>query len=297
MRIERQTGAIALAAVDDLLQAVALQQDHQPLPDHLWLDLRDGGGPGFVAVTAHDDGALIGYAQGSRGNGSTAAAVVLAPNAESPELAEALLGELLAGVADNGGGTVDWWVAEPSQLHETAAAEAGLHRGRDLLQMARALPVGTPIAIETRSFRPGIDDDDLVDVNNRAFADHHEQGGWTVATLRRRMAEPWFDPDGLRIHDRDGRLAGFCWTKLHAERWPVEGEIYVIAVDPDFHGRGLGRQLTLAGLDSIALRDVVVGMLYVDAANTAAVHLYRSLGFAVRRRDRAYTVELAPTAS
>ena len=37
------------------------------------------------------------------------------------------------------------------------------------------------------------------------------------------------------------QLAGFCWTRVHAEHDPPLGEIYVIAVDPDFKGRGLGR--------------------------------------------------------
>ena len=46
----------------------------------------------------------------------------------------------------------------------------------------------------------------------------------------------------------DGRLAGFCWTKVHDDEEPPLGEIYVIAVDPDFVGRGLGRALTVAGL-------------------------------------------------
>ena len=73
------------------------------------------------------------------------------------------------------------------------------------------------------------------------------------------------------------------------------GEIYVIAVDPDFQGHGLGRQLVLAGLASLCERGGRTGMLYVDHDNEAARKLYFSLGFIDDHTDRAYVTDVPPS--
>ncbi len=155
--------------------------------------------------------------------------------------------------------------------------------------MRVGLPISAPApTITTRPFRVGQDEDAWLRVNNRAFAAHPEQGAWTIDILRSRQQQPWFNPNGFLLHDIDGELAGFCWTKVHLDTQPVLGEIYVIAVDPDQSGRGLGRELTVSGLRYLHQIGAPVGMLYVDSTNERALSMYRSLGFVAHHTQRAF---------
>lgn len=293
--VDRPDALADPGAVRALLEEAAAADGRYPLSDHLRLELEHGGGPGFAAITVVEGERLAGYAQLATINGVRNIELVVAPAfRDGTDIARRLLVHAIDIVAREGGGPVQWWAFDATEADAQLAAAAGLAMTRELLQMRRPLPTGLPVEVTTRPFVPGQDEEAFLAVNNRAFADHPEQGGWTLDTLRQRMAEPWFDPAGFLLHEREGRLAAFCWTKIHADEDPVLGEIYVIGVDPDFQGRGLGRQLTLAGLASIAERGVGTGMLFVDGDNTAAVTMYERLGFTVHRVDRAFTADVPP---
>jgi mycothiol synthase len=291
VELATERGPETVAAVRALLDDAADARGGRPLSDEHWLALTSGA-PGAIAVVARDDGAVVAFAQAVPGNDAYSVELVVRPGIDVRSVGGDVLTSVLHEVRAAGGAHVHFWRSSPTAEEDELARSAGLVPSRRLLQMRRALPTGLRVEVGTRPFRPGVDEEAWLAVNNRAFADHPEQGGWTHDALARREAEPWFDPDGFRLHERDGRLAAFCWTKLHHDQDPMLGEIYVIAVDPDFQGLGLGRQLTLAGLDSIAARGVGLGMLYVDESNAGAVALYEGLGFTLHHADVAYTAEL-----
>jgi mycothiol synthase len=293
-----------LVTVTRLHDDVEAVDGHPSLGEAVWRDLDETVEPVSAGILATDDGRSVGFAYVYRSDSTPphwAAGMVVHPDARGGTGVEvALLERSVEHVAVEGGGLVVLWVFEPDQRDDEAAARAGFRHQRDLLQERVPLPLGEepawPPGVEVRSFVPGRDDRAWLTVNNRAFADHPEQGGWVEATLQRRMAEPWFDPKGfLLAFDADG-LAGFCWTKVHSatDSDPELGEIFVIGVDPSRQGSGLGRALVVAGLSQLADRGMRTGMLFVDGDNEAALRLYASLGFTTHRRDRAYEREVAP---
>ena len=178
-----------------------------------------------------------------------------------------------------------------------AAQETAKHRGmqvvRDLWVMSRPVDDGitdpvVPEGFSTRSFRPG-DEEDWLAVNARAFAHHPEQGRMTLPDLQARMAEPWFDPSGLLLvfDDATGRLAASHWTKI-AEPSSGVGEVYVVAVDPEFQGRGLGGYVTSIGLAHLRDKAVREIELYVEGDNEPAIATYRRRGFERSAQDVMY---------
>ena len=275
---------------------------HKALGDHTWLDLVHVGRRGIYGFTARRKASsqLLGYAQVSWGNDTWSLEIVVHPMARKSELgvAESLISRCVAEIGINGGGHVHVWLPHRNPDLEVSLRQAGFSPGRDLIQLRRTLPLESDLAraeIQTRPFRVGVDEDAWLEVNNRAFANHPEQGGWTRETLEARQQETWFDPPGFLLHFRGERLAGFCWTKIHADAEPPMGEIYVIGVDPAFGGQGLGHKLCVAGLNYIASRHLHVGMLYVDATNENAIAMYTHLGFHPDHMDSAFVADIAPT--
>lgn len=159
---------------------------------------------------------------------------------------------------------------------------------RGLLKMQRSLPadsaVSVPAELQLRGFRDS-DAADLLSVNAEAFAHHPEQGQLDSAGLAARMAEDWFDAEGLILaFDAEG-LVGFHWTKkVDAQT----GEVYVIAVAPRAQGRGYGKVLLTAGMSHLATQDLPTVVLYVDTADETAVRMYERAGFVTVHRDVRY---------
>jgi mycothiol synthase len=210
-------------------------------------------------------------------------------------LITALLDEVARPVSAAGGRLRVW--AHGAHPGAVALAETfGFRQVRALWQMRRSLrePLPTvrlPEGVRLRSFRVGQDEQAVVEVNNRAFAWHPEQGNWDVRQVAVREAEPWFDPDGFLLAvDDTGRLLGFHWTKVHAATGQHEpiGEVYVVGVDPGAQGRRLGTALTVAGLAYLRDRGLDQAMLYVEADNAGAISVYERLGFTHWDTDVAY---------
>lgn len=198
--------------------------------------------------------------------------------------------ELTRVLADHPTGAVQLWLRAVDDRSDEIARRHGFVAYRDLWQLRCPLP-NAASGLQTRAFTDA-DLDDFVRVNNRAFHWHPEQGGLTAAAARATMAEGWFDPEGFRLlHADDGELIGYCWTKIHAELDPPLGEIYVIAIDPSQHGRGLGKPMTLAGLEWLSEQGLQHGMLYVESDNHPANATYTALGFTRHHTDRAYRLD------
>ena len=294
-----------VAGVLDLAAAAAAADSVAPLSEHVLLHLRydeasSSAGPSQgqdMIVTVQ--GEIAGYAYlDSPGHPDldVSGELVIDPRHRGHGLGLALVREL---TAQAGGHRVRLWAHGDLPAAGRLARAAGFERFRALWQMRRSLgdPLGDPLdqprlpaGTTLRTFRPGQDEAEWLSLNARAFAEHPEQGSWTRHDLELREQEPWFDPAGFFLAERDGVMTGFHWTKIPAPAEPdtCVGEVYVVGVDPGQRGTGLGRALTLAGLGYLRDRGVTEAMLYVDEDNVPAIKLYEGLGFTRWSTDAMY---------
>ncbi|WP_433055820.1 mycothiol synthase [Dactylosporangium sp. CS-033363] len=283
-----------------LMRAAGDTDGALPLSEHVVLHLRHGGEAPAVHLLAWNDETIVGYAHVDTTDAveGASAELVVHPLHRRHGLGRALVTAAMEVADERADGRLRLWAHGDHPSASALAIRLGFARVRVLLQLRRSLfapldEIRLPAGVRLRAFEPGRDDEAWLAVNSAAFAEHPEQGKWTLEDLHVRLREPWFEAAGfiLATDEHDDRLLGFHWTKVHGETHvhphdtsephahePI-GEVYVLGVAPDAHSGGLGRALTLAGLHHLRNRGLAQVMLYVDESNTRAVALYQKLGF------------------
>ncbi len=280
-------------AVLALLTEAARVDGQQAVSEQGRLQLRGGEREGVSHLLLKVGDTLVGYAQLEDTDPveAPAAELVVHPAHRGHGHGRALGSALLAA----SGKRLRVWAHGGHSAARHLAQVLGLTLFRELRQLRRPLTdldlpePKLPDGVTVRTFVPGQDDTAWLAVNAAAFAHHPEQGSLTQRDLDDRKAEPWFDPQGFFLAEREGELIGFHWTKVHAEEGL--GEVYVLGVRPGAQGGGLGRALTTIGLRHLAAQGLPTAMLYVDADNKAALTVYERLGFRTYETDLMYRAE------
>jgi mycothiol synthase len=280
-------------AVLALLGEAAGTDGRQAVSEQGRLQLRGGHREGVRHFLLTVDGVLTGYAQLEDTDPveAPAAELVVHPSHRGRGHGRALGAALLAAT----GKRLRIWAHGGKSAARHLAQVLGLSLFRELRQLRRPLTdldiaePALPPGVTVRTFVPGQDDAAWLAVNSAAFAHHPEQGSLTQRDLDDRKAEPWFDPKGFFLAERDGGIIGFHWTKVHPEAGL--GEVYVVGIRPDAQGGGLGKALTAIGLRHLAAQGLPTAMLYVDADNLAALSVYERMGFATHEVDLMYRTE------
>ena len=286
----------------DLIGRTTNHDGTPPIAEHILLHLRYGGDKADSHLLVEKDNQVIGYAHLDQTDlvAGPSVELVVDPSHRGAGVGKALLSEAIKIC----GKSLRLWVHGEAEVAHNLAASFNFEKIRTVMQMSKSLtdiqmlPV-IDKEIIIRSFLPGIDSDAWLELNNKVFKDHPEQGGWQLSDLNHRLSEEWFDEKGFFIVEKNKQVIASTWTKVHGEHshdhgneqshaHPAIGEIYITAVDPEYAGLGIGKALTITALNYLKYQALTDAMLYVDFDNKAALNLYDSLGFKLSSKDILY---------
>ena len=138
-------------------------------------------------------------------------------------------------------------------------------------------------ALPCRHLQRG-EEDKLTQIQNRSFA-----GTWgfnpnSVEEISYRTNLSRCSPEDVVLTCDGDKVIGYCWTSTMYEAGANErkGQIFMLGVDPDYRGRGIGKGVLLAGLSYLRSEGFQVAELTVDSENKVACDLYQSIGFEVQ---------------
>jgi mycothiol synthase len=153
------------------------------------------------------------------------------------------------------------------------------------------LPDVNPSGFVIRKLR--LDEEDkLTEIQNRSFV-----GTWgfnpnTTEEIVYRISLSGSLPENVMMAYEGCKPIAYCWAKVNSEENALtgknRGEIHMMGVDPDYRGKGIGKEILLTALAHLKSNGIELVQLTVDSENHAARSLYASVGFEICSRTEWY---------
>ena len=179
-------------------------------------------------------------------------------------------------------------IAQDNVIAESMLSKLGFRFVRRFLQLrlniAEVSGQGTnQSAWQCRNLQRG-EEDKLIQIQNRSFAGTWGYNPNTVEEIIYYTNLTDCCPEDVILACDGVKIIGYCWTRITCETATGErkGQIFMLGVDPDYRGRGVGKGVLLTGLSYLKSKGLQVAELTVDSENQAACALYRSVDFQVR---------------
>ena len=140
------------------------------------------------------------------------------------------------------------------------------------------------LAFLARCLRRG-EEDKLTEIQNRSFAGTWGYNPNTIEEIVYRVNLSDCSPEDVILAYGGDKPIGYCWTTINLEENATlgrsKGRIYMLGVDPECQGKGIGKAMLSAGLSYLKGKGIEVAELTVDSDNRVACSLYESVGFKI----------------
>lgn len=132
------------------------------------------------------------------------------------------------------------------------------------------------IAARPPIIRPALPQDAtaIAEIEQISFAHAGERFG--PRKVEQILRNPRYFSDVVEV---DEKIAGWCVSFLWKRSRTPWGRIYGLAVSPHFQGRKLGQLLLTHAIERLLEKEIKTIVLEVRTDNTAAIKLYKKLGF------------------
>jgi len=214
------------------------------------------------------------------------------PHHQRKDVATRLVARALLRARELGVESVQVNMDEKNEVTKKFFSDIGFQCIRHFLELTLdvspcLLPHRNEILSVCRHLKPG-EEDKLTFIQNRSFIDTWGFNPSTKEEIVHRTRLPSCSPKNVLLLCEREQPIGYCWTRITSagrKNTPEHtGQIHMLGVDPNHRGKGIGKQVLLAGLSYLHNEGVRSVELTVDEENKAAWELYKSFGFQISGR-------------